>query len=75
MTNREFMRELRRTLHRPWSPPAPAFAVRIASRLMGTEPSLALAGCRVQPKRFLEAKFQFEFPEVRAALMNLFTQH
>jgi NAD dependent epimerase/dehydratase family enzyme len=38
---------------------------------MGTDPSLALTGCRVAPKRFLEAGFQFQFPELRGALKNL----
>jgi hypothetical protein len=71
VTNREFMRELRRALRRPWSPPAPEWAVRLGSRLMGTDPSLALTGCRVAPKRFLEAGFQFQFPELRGALKNL----
>ena len=72
VTNREFMRELRRALHRPWSPPAPEWAVKLGARLMGTEPSLALAGCRVAPKRFLEAGFKFQFPEPSGALKNLF---
>jgi len=71
VTNREFMRELRRALHRPWSPPAPQWAVKIGSRLMGAEPSLALTGCRVAPKRFLEAGFKFQFPELPGALKNL----
>jgi len=31
VTNAEFMRELRRALHRPWSPPVPAWAVRIGA--------------------------------------------
>jgi uncharacterized protein len=70
-TNREFMRELRRALHRPWSPPAPEWAVKLGSRLMGAEPSLALAGCRVAPKRFIEAGFLFQFPELLGALTNL----
>jgi uncharacterized protein (TIGR01777 family) len=72
VTNKEFMRELRRVLHRPWCPPAPEWAVKLGSRLMGTEPSLALAGCRVAPKRFLEAGFTFQFPELPGALKNLF---
>ena len=71
VTNREFMRELRRALHRPWSPPAPEWAVKLGSRLMGAEPSLALTGCRVAPKRFLEAGFKFQFPELPGALKNL----
>jgi uncharacterized protein (TIGR01777 family) len=68
VTNREFMRELRRALHRPWSPPAPEWAVQLGSRLMGAEPSLALAGCRVAPRRFLEAGFKFQFSDLRGAL-------
>lgn len=72
VTNREFMRELRRALHRPWSPPVPEFAVKIGSWLMKSEPSLALAGCRVAPERFLKAGFQFQFSELRPALKNLY---
>lgn len=71
-TNAEFMRELRQALHRPWSPPAPAFAVKLGAGLLGMEPSLALAGCRVTPKRFIEAGFQFQFPELEAALKDIF---
>ncbi len=72
VTNAEFMRELRRALHRPWSPPAPAFAVKLGAGLLGMEPSLALAGCRVLPKRFMEAGFQFQFPELAMALKEIF---
>lgn len=71
-TNKEFMRELRRVLHRPWSPPAPAFAVKLGAKLMGMEPGLALAGCCVMPKRFTEAGFQFQFRELGAALREIF---
>src|SRR5439155_3245536 len=71
-TNAEFMRELRRALHRPWSPPVPAWATRIGARLMGTEASLALTGRRCRPKRFLESGFRFEFPDLRRALADLF---
>jgi hypothetical protein len=72
VTNAEFMRELRRALHRPWSPPAPGWAVRFGSILMQTDPSLALAGCRCVPKRLLENGFQFQFPELRAALKDIY---
>jgi len=72
LTNAEFMGELRRALHRPWSPPAPEFAVRIGARLMKTEPSFALASCRCAPKKFLEAGFQFQFSNLRPALEDIF---
>jgi uncharacterized protein len=72
VTNGEFMRELRRALHRPWSPPVPEFAARIGSWLMGTEADLALVSQRCVPKRFQENGFNFEFPELRDALANVF---
>jgi uncharacterized protein len=72
VTNKEFMRQLRQALRRPWSPPAPGLAIRMGARLMGTEASLALEGCRVLPKRFAEARFQFQFPEIEGALNAIF---
>jgi len=71
VTNAEFMRELRRVLHRPWSPPAPAFAVKLGAKLMGSEPSLALISQQCVPKRITEAGFEFQFPQLRGALENL----
>ena len=72
VNNTEFMSELRRALHRPWSPPASEWAVRFGSRLMKTEPSLALTGRRCAPKRFLESGFKFQFTELRAALKDIY---
>jgi uncharacterized protein (TIGR01777 family) len=71
VTNAEFMRALRRALHRPWSPPAPEFAVRLGARLMGGEPSLALVSQRCVPARFIAAGFQYRFPELPPALRDL----
>jgi uncharacterized protein (TIGR01777 family) len=71
VTNAKLMRELRRALHRPWSPPVPEFAARIGSWLMGSEASLALTSQGSVPKRLLDKTFQFEFPELRSALTNL----
>lgn len=71
-TNAGFMRELRRALHRPWSPPAPVFAARIGSALLGSNADLALVSQRCTPKRFIEANFPFAFPELRRALENIY---
>jgi len=71
-TNNEFMGELRRALHRPWCPSAPEWAIHIGARLLKMEPSLALTGCRVAPKRFLEAGFHFKFAELRPALEDIY---
>jgi hypothetical protein len=72
VTNKEFMRELRRALHRPWGLPAPDWSVRLGSLLMRTDSSLALSGCRCAPKRFLEAGFSFQFPDLGSALKNIY---
>jgi uncharacterized protein len=69
--NKFFMRELRRALHRPWSPPAPEFAVRLGARWMDSEPSLALSSQCCAPIRFLEAGFEYQFSKLRTALEDL----
>lgn len=71
VTNAEFMRQLRRAVHRPWSPPVPEFAMRLGGRLIGAEPSLALISQRCAPKRLTEMGFEFQFPDVDSALEDL----
>jgi uncharacterized protein len=71
VTNAKFMRELRRVLHRPWSPPVPAFAANIGAWIVGTDAMLALTGQRCTPKHFLERSFQFEFPTICDALASI----
>jgi uncharacterized protein (TIGR01777 family) len=72
VTNRAFMGSLRRALHRPWSPPAPAWAVQVGSFLLRTEAELALTGRRVVPARLLAGGFEFDFTDLDAALVDLF---
>jgi uncharacterized protein (TIGR01777 family) len=72
VTNAELMRELRRAVHRPWSPPVPALMSHLGAWILGTEAGLALAGRRCRPKRFLEKGFEFEFPDLRGALTDIF---
>ena len=71
VTNAELMRELRRILHRPWSPPVPVLAVKLGSRFTNSDPSLALASQRCVPTRFLDAGFTYRFPELATALQDL----
>ena len=71
-TNAEFMRTLRRSVGRPWAPPAPAFAVKlIARKLMDTDPQLILNGRACVPSRLLQQDFQFKFPDPDSALRDL----
>ena len=69
--NATLMEELRRHLHRPWSPPTPAPIVRVGAWLMGSDAEIALTGRRCVPARLLDAGFDFEFPELPHALDDL----
>ncbi len=73
--NAAFMGELRRALGRPWNPPAPAWAVRLAARhLMRVEPDLILGGCRCIPLRLQVSGFCFRHANLRVALGELLAQ-
>jgi hypothetical protein len=69
--NAEFMRLLRKAVHRPWSPPVPGAVVRMGAWLLRTDPELALLGRRCVPTRLLREGFRFEFPELEGALSQL----
>ena len=71
VTNREFMRQLRNAVRRPWSPPVPAPLVRFGAMLMRTDPELALYGRRLMPSRLTREGFSFRFPQLDAALADL----
>jgi uncharacterized protein (TIGR01777 family) len=72
VTNAAFMRELRKALHRPWSPPAPAWAAKQVARwILRVDPSLALAGCRAVPRHLLAEGFVFRHAGLAPALRDL----
>lgn len=70
--NREFMRKLRLVLKRPWSPPAPALAVKIGAPILGSDPKIALTGRRCIPARLAETGFIFSYPHLEPALRALY---
>lgn len=72
VTNAVFMREMRRVLNRPWSPPTPAWAVPLGCWFLRTEPVLALTGRRALPRRLLDEGFSFEHPGLPGALNHLY---
>ncbi|OLS38530.1 TIGR01777 family oxidoreductase [Bacillus sp. MRMR6] len=72
VSNKEFMLTLRKVLHKPWSPPAPAPLVWLgAYLLMRTEPSLALTGRRCIPKKLSEQNFRFQYTDLETSLSEL----
>ncbi len=75
VTNRDFMRALRKSLSRPWSPPVPAFAVRFgALYILGTQASLALTGRKCFPRRLEDAGFTFEFTDLDETLASIMAE-
>jgi uncharacterized protein len=66
VTNEEFTRALASAVHRPAIVPAPAFALRLAFGEMAD--AALLSSTRALPERLLEAGFQFQYPEIGAAL-------
>jgi TIGR01777 family protein len=74
VTNRAFMRELRRSVGAPMGLPAPAWLVRlVAPAVLGLDAGLALDGRRCVPTRLLNEGFTFEFADLHGALADLFS--
>ncbi len=74
VTMSELMYAMRHAANRPWSPPAPVFALALASRLLGTpDPGLVTISQRISPKAALDAGFEFNFADLAKALDNLHT--
>lgn len=67
------MRELRRAVGMPIGLPSFSWMVRIGAKwLLRTDPELALYGRYVVSKRLKEQQFEFQFPQLREALTELY---
>ncbi len=70
-SNANFMRSVRKQVKMPFGLPAPAFAIRMSSALIGMDPSLILDSAYVLPARLQTAGFEFKFGNLEAALQDL----
>lgn len=68
-SNADFLRALARQLKRPYWFHVPAFLMRLA---LGEMSVTVLEGRPAQPKRLLEAGYQFKFPTLESALEELY---
>ena len=71
VTNAELMRTLRRVLNRPWSPPVPAWLLRVMGFVIGINAELILTGQRCLPTRLQQTGFEFEHKDLESALQGL----
>ena len=69
VTNAEFTKTLGKVLNRPTFLPVPEFAVKMLFGEMGE--TLLLESTRVMPKKLLDAGFEFEFPNLEAAMKHV----
>lgn len=72
VTNAEMGRALSRVLQRPFWFPVPAFILRLIFGEMAEE--VLLTGRVIKPARLLELGFQFQFPEIEAALRDVYSK-
>ncbi len=71
LTNRDFMATLRGAVGRPSIPPAPAFALKLASVFGAPDPAVVLEGQRALPKAAREQGFTFKFETLESALRDI----
>jgi uncharacterized protein (TIGR01777 family) len=70
-SNREFCRALGKAMNRPSWLPAPGFGLRL---MMGEVAGMLTRGQRAVPRRTMELGYEFEFPELSAALNDLLSK-
>ena len=72
VSNKEFMRELRKKLKIPIGIPAPALITRIGAKIVfKTDPELVLYGRYVRSERLEQMGFRFKYPTLAEALGHL----
>lgn len=71
VTNRQLAHDLGEALHRPSVMPVPGLPLKLA---LGEMAQVVLEGQRVVPKAAMDSGFQFQFPELKPALVDLLTR-
>lgn len=68
VTQIQFSQTAAKILHKPWCIPTPALPMKL---LMGEQSDLLLEGQRVKPDALIKSGFQFAYPTIDKALMDI----
>ncbi len=71
VSNKEFMRSVRKAMGVPFGLPTPEFALKIGGFIVGTEPSLVLKSTAVAPAVLKAHHAKFTYPDLMSALEHL----
>jgi len=74
VTNAQFMKTLRKTLHIPFGIPQPKGLLRLGALLIGTETELIFKSRFVLPERLLKAGFEFRCKTIDECMNNILTK-
>ena len=71
VTNREMMATVRERCGVSFGLPAPEWLLEVGAFFLRTETELIIKSRRVVPGRLLASGFEFQFPHLREAMVNL----
>jgi uncharacterized protein (TIGR01777 family) len=71
VSNTAFMATLREVLKVPFGIAAPSFGIQVVSSILGMDASLVLNHLSVSPKVLESEHYNYQFPSLKAALMDL----
>lgn len=71
LSNKDFMRSLRNAMDKKMGLPSPEWMLKIGACIIKTEPELVLKSRWVLPERLLQEGFEFKYPTIGNALINI----
>ncbi len=74
ITNKEFMKTLRKVTHTPFGLPAFTWMLKAGAWMIGTEAELVLKSRWVIPTKILETGFSFKYPFLEDALTDIISK-
>lgn len=75
VTNKEFMKTIRQSVHIPFGLPNPAVFIKIGAVFIGTEAELVLSGRRVVSSVLEKNGFKFKYPYLHDAVARLLNEN